>query len=232
MYTDEFKPVGNIFSTLVDFEPYPSAIVFFKGCNLYCPYCYNKDLLFPFCKRLSGYSLDEALDVIKSMRQFIDGVVLSGGEPLLYQDMIIDFVNELNNMDLKVKLDTNGTIPVKQQLLNLLYGVSLTLKPASYYPSETILDVIRDNIVKFTTLPWKELRVTVVDDKTLIDVCRDFKTFKLLQSWNLRITNAVKTDSILDPEKVRFIDDSDKFFKVAETISNLIPHNNCEVYHV
>ena len=95
--------------SMVDFPGKIAATVFTGGCNLRCPFCHNALLV----TRLSESPLldqGEVLKFLRSRRDLLDGVVLTGGEPLLQKDAC-DFLAEVRDMGFAVKLDTNGCYP-------------------------------------------------------------------------------------------------------------------------
>lgn len=98
-----FEPLS-----LCDYPGIPASVVFTQGCNWRCPYCHNKSLL-SFCRE-ALFSKEEILETIAERSDFIEGVVITGGEPT-EQDKLTDFIKELRCLDLKVKLDTNGSNP-------------------------------------------------------------------------------------------------------------------------
>ena len=95
--------------SLVDFPGKVAATVFTGGCNLRCPFCHNAPLVLPG-RGTSALDAGEVLDFLASRRGLLDGVVLSGGEPLLQPDAA-DFLAEVKAMGFAVKLDTNGCHP-------------------------------------------------------------------------------------------------------------------------
>lgn len=113
--------------TMLDFPCKMAAIVWFAGCNMRCPYCHNPDIV----KGKSGkLSQSAVLSFLKDRFGLLDGVVLSGGEATLYQELI-PFVREVRMMGYAVKLDTNGTRPkIVRQLLeeNLVDYIALDYK--------------------------------------------------------------------------------------------------------
>ena len=122
-------------TSLLDFPGRISALVFTGGCNLTCPFCHNPGLVLE-PGQYPDYPLDELLDQLEKRRNFIDGVVISGGEPTLEADLI-PFLRRLRSLDLQIKLDTNGLLPdVLQEALDegLLDFVALDLKtePSRY----------------------------------------------------------------------------------------------------
>jgi len=90
------------FSSL-DFPNRLSAIIWFSGCNMRCPYCYNKDVVFGE-KRIEE---DEFLEFLKKRVGLLDGVVFTGGCPTLYPNLI-NFAKKIKNLGFEIKLDTNG----------------------------------------------------------------------------------------------------------------------------
>ena len=92
--------------SLVDFPGKVAATVFTGGCDLRCPFCHNAPLVLPG-RGTSALDAGGVLDFLASRRGLLDGVVLSGGEPLLQPDAA-DFLAEVKAMGFAVKLDTNG----------------------------------------------------------------------------------------------------------------------------
>lgn len=90
----------------IDFPGVLSCVIFTRGCDLDCFYCHNRTLLMP------GELLNEA-DVfafLKKRQGLLDGVVVSGGEPTLQEDLPL-FIKQIKELGFKIKLDTNGQNP-------------------------------------------------------------------------------------------------------------------------
>lgn len=99
--------------SLQDFPGQLAAILFFAGCNLRCPFCYNAELVLPeLFSSLQPLPYERVLAELARRRGFLDGVVLTGGEPLLSPDLQ-EFAKELKKLGFLIKLDTNGTAPEK-----------------------------------------------------------------------------------------------------------------------
>ena len=94
---------------MVDYPGKLAATVFTGGCNLRCPFCHNALLV---TRLEESPALDEAevLDFLRKRRGFLEGVVLSGGEPLL-QKGAAAFLEKVRELGYAVKLDTNGFYP-------------------------------------------------------------------------------------------------------------------------
>jgi pyruvate formate lyase activating enzyme len=122
-------------TSLLDFPGRIASLVFWGGCNLTCPYCHNPDLVVAPGR---WPDLDPAalLADLAGRANFIDGVVVSGGEPTL-DPQLADWLAEVKALGLAVKLDTNGLRPaVIADLLarGLVDSLAIDLKtaPARY----------------------------------------------------------------------------------------------------
>lgn len=92
--------------TLLDYPGKMAATVFTGGCNFRCPFCHNKGLV--FLTNEQEISKEEILDYLATRKNVLDGVCVTGGEPLL-QKGIKSFLKEVRKIGLQIKLDTNGT---------------------------------------------------------------------------------------------------------------------------
>ncbi len=102
--------------SLVDYDGLVAATIFTGGCNFKCPFCHNSPLVLDF-KTLPTISESEVLSYLKKRKGIIDGVCISGGEPTLQKDLPA-FIEKIKALELKVKLDTNGTAPDLIKSLN------------------------------------------------------------------------------------------------------------------
>ena len=98
-------------TSLLDFPGRVSSLLFFGGCNLTCPFCHNPSLVLD-PDQYPDYPRQVVLDELKSRMPFIDGVVISGGEPSIDPECI-ELLQEIKDLGLAVKLDTNGLRPDK-----------------------------------------------------------------------------------------------------------------------
>ena len=102
--------------TLLDFPGKTAATVFTPGCNFRCPFCHNADLVTGEAGRdgaaadSSALSIDELFAFLGKRQGLLDGVCITGGEPLL-QSGIDEFCTRVHELGFAVKLDTNGTFP-------------------------------------------------------------------------------------------------------------------------
>jgi len=97
--------------TLLDYPGKMAAIVFTSGCNMRCPFCYNFQLVLPeYLTSSRLYDEDNVIDFLSRRRKYLDGLVISGGEPTL-QDDLSEFLAKMKKIGYDIKLDTNGYIP-------------------------------------------------------------------------------------------------------------------------
>ncbi len=157
-------------TSLLDYPGKISSIIFTRGCNFRCPYCHNPELV---CTTPQDRSIaeDEILVFLKSRKDILDGVVVTGGEPCLQSDLA-DFIRNLKyETGLLVKLDTNGTFPDALELLigeNLLDYIAMDIKaPLEKYSYVTnseadVLNISKSiNIIMGSKVDY-EFRTTVL----------------------------------------------------------------------
>ncbi|MBU4345176.1 MAG: anaerobic ribonucleoside-triphosphate reductase activating protein [Desulfobacteraceae bacterium] len=123
-------------SSLIDYPGKISCVLFLSGCNFACPYCHNPDLARGFLA--SDITENSIYDFLESRREFLDGVVISGGEPTLQKDLI-QLCRKTKQMGYPVKIDTNGSRPLVVQILideGLVDYVAMDIKtdPTCYFP--------------------------------------------------------------------------------------------------
>ena len=197
MYFSEF-----VRSTLIDFPPYSSLMVFVQGCNLRCPFCYNVDIVLDQTE--TRYSEEQILHEIDRYRLFLDAVVISGGEPTLKQDEILHFLQEVRSRGLFLKLDSNLTVPLKETFLQYFQGVTFSPKPVSFYrrigDPESVLEIIGRNIKLINSygLQYREVKLVLTEEgKRDLDYTLESVTPALLSSdvrWRLTKQPAVFID--------------------------------------
>ncbi len=95
--------------TLLDFPGIVACTVFTKGCNFLCPFCHNATLVNRISES-SAYTDEEIIAYMKKRKDILEGVCITGGEPLLHSE-IKNFIITVKNLEYKVKLDTNGSNP-------------------------------------------------------------------------------------------------------------------------
>jgi pyruvate formate lyase activating enzyme len=101
-------------SSFIDWDGRISAVIFLTGCNFRCPFCHNGLLA---RGQLPALNDIEVIEHIKSRRNFLDGIVISGGEPTLNIEKLDKVLSQLKEVGLPVKLDTNGSNPLAIETL-------------------------------------------------------------------------------------------------------------------
>lgn len=197
--------------TLLDYPGKTAATVFTPGCNFRCPFCHNADLVTGGAAHettagasADAISLDEFFAFLSKRQGLLDGVCISGGEPLL-QPGIEDFCARVRELGYTVKLDTNGSFPDRLRALvkaGLVDCVAMDVKNAPQRYAETIgmstfdlapvqasLDFLRTG-----TVPY-EVRTTVVRELHTADDLRALAAWvQGVQAWHLQ--------SFIDAESV------------------------------
>lgn len=95
--------------TLLDFPGHVACTVFTAGCNLRCPFCHNSELVLPE-RKPELMDEEEFFSFLKKRQGILEGVCVTGGEPLLQKD-ITPFLRRIKELGFAVKLDTNGCFP-------------------------------------------------------------------------------------------------------------------------
>lgn len=183
-------------TTLLDFPEKLACTVFTGGCNFRCPFCHNASLVLN-SGAIEEIPEDEFFSYLSRRKGVLDGVCITGGEPLLNSD-IFEFIKKIRSYGLLVKLDTNGSMPDRLEALldaGLVDYVAMDIKnaPTKYaltagveeYPAEIERSI--DIIIK--KAPEYEFRTTVVrelhEKEDIIKIANRIKNAKkyFLQSY-------------------------------------------------
>jgi len=125
--------------TLLDYPGKVACTVFLGGCNFRCPFCHNPDLVFS-SNQEESISEQDFLAFLSQRKGFLDGVCITGGEPMLEKDLV-PFIQRIRTMGYLVKLDTNGSFPDRLQYLldsGLVDYVAMDIKNSKARYGETI----------------------------------------------------------------------------------------------
>ncbi len=142
------KVAGLVPFTTIDYPGALAAVIFFKGCPLRCPFCHNPDLQQPDSDTAT-LSWPEITAFLETHRRKLDGIVLSGGEPLM-QEGILEIARQIKQFDFKIAVHTSGVYPEKlAALLPLVDWVGLDIKsPFSKYETATGRDKMAPAVQK------------------------------------------------------------------------------------
>ena len=205
--------------SLIDYPGKISCVIFLSGCNFECPYCHNPELANGRFLSPGYLSEDLIFDFLESRKHFLDGVVISGGEPTLQKDLI-SFCEKIRLMGYPVKLDTNGSRPeVIKKLINedLVNYIAMDIKtdPSHYTP------LIKDNsstddiflsvrIIKESNIDY-EFRTTCI--KSLVNKSIFDNISYWLEGSKLYALQQFSKTNVLHPE---FFRDNSNIYKYDE----------------
>ena len=156
--------------TLLDFPGHTACTLFTSGCNMRCPFCHNTPLVKGTAEE--SYEEEEIFSYLRKRQGLLDGVAITGGEPLLQKD-IVSFIANIKQLGYKVKLDTNGSKPeiLKELIdLSLVDFIAMDIKNSKEKYSLTsgveinLADIEKSvDIIKTSGIPH-EFRTTVVKE--------------------------------------------------------------------
>jgi len=161
---------GIIKHSTGDYPGRIASVVFIRGCDFRCPFCHNPELIYTEGDNISPLTVSSTL---KEVKKWIDGVCITGGEPMLYPD-VIDLINYLRKeIELPVKIDTNGNHPeILERIINenIVDYIAMDIKhiPGEQgYAKAVGRKILHDNIVSSINLLQKstiehQVRTTVV----------------------------------------------------------------------
>ena len=194
--------------TLLDYPGLTACTVFTGGCDLRCPFCHNSPLVLD-PRGSEGYTVDEVLEHLKKRKGILDGIAVSGGEPLLQPDLE-DFLRKIRDIgDYKIKLDTNGTHP--ERLANIISEglcdkVAMDIKNSPEKYAQTVgvrnfdVELIRASLsfIMLSGIDY-ELRTTLVRELHDADSMRGIAEF-IRGAKAYYLQNFVDSGALLDPE--------------------------------
>ncbi len=155
--------------TLLDYPGRVACTVFFAGCNFRCPFCHNAGLVLEPDANLQ-IDAEEFFLFLEKRKGILDGVCITGGEPLLQPQLAV-FIRNIRSRGFAVKLDTNGSLPERLDMLleeGLIDYVAMDLKNSQDLYAKTAgvavdLEKIRHSIALIMEkAPDYEFRTTVV----------------------------------------------------------------------
>lgn len=206
--------------TLLDFPGHVACTVFTAGCNLRCPFCHNSELVLPE-RKPALMDEEEFFSFLKKRQGILEGVCVTGGEPLLQKD-IAPFLARIKDLGFAVKLDTNGCFPkilrslVEQGLVDFV-AMDIKNSPARYAATAGIpaldLTAVQESVafILSGTVDY-EFRTTVAaqlhDEESFEDIARWIAGAKGYAIQNFRDSGDVLTAGLspCTPEQLeRFV---------------------------
>lgn len=214
---------GFVKNSFVDYPGKIACAIFTAGCNMDCWYCHNSHII-NNCKKV--YNEDEILEFLSKRKEFLDAVVVSGGEPTLQKDLM-QFLTKIKQMGYLVKLDTNGTNSnILSEVIskNLVDYVAMDIKaPLQKYnlinSNNISLEEVKSSIeILLKSNIEYEFRTTFSPDISLDDLENICKIIKGAKNYYIQKYNNVeynkknmKQRPISDYERAKTI--AEKFIK-------------------
>ncbi|MDD3397790.1 MAG: anaerobic ribonucleoside-triphosphate reductase activating protein [Clostridia bacterium] len=211
---------GFLKQSFIDYPGTICAVIFTSGCNFKCWYCHNSQLINDASS--SQISLAEIYDFLKSRKKFLEGVVISGGEPTLQADLK-EVARAIKQLGYKVKLDTNGSNPqVLQSLLdeNLIDYVAMDIKTCLRNYNEIIntykdfsdelkksIEIIKNSKVDYEFRTTFSPDISLGDIKEIADLAKDSKAF-YLQKYTAENAPCGSSNITLMPHSRKTFDDA------------------------
>lgn len=183
MNVDTLKVAGWQKVSLIDYPGKIASVIFLAGCNMRCHYCHNRHILSANQNQLS---FGDVLHSLRDRRAWVDAVVVSGGEPTMYPNLI-PLLEALKSLKLQIKLDTNGTNPAVIQNVvarGLVDYIALDIKAPAYkhqmitgLPIDTVLQTAKflktqnqiPYMLRTTLSPRLHLKDMLAIGKTVVD---------------------------------------------------------------
>ncbi len=193
-------------SSLIDYPGKVSSVIFCSGCNFDCPYCHNPELAAHPASCPTYVDRNTLYQFLDQRRGFLDGVVVSGGEPTLQPDLL-DLCRKIKEIGFSVKLDTNGSRPrVIRKLIdaNLVDYIAMDLKTdpvlyQSYIKPDCRPDPIGESIelIMESGIDY-EFRTTCV--KPIVAVQTIENILQLIPGARLYALQRFRQSKVLHPE--------------------------------
>ena len=199
---------GFIKNSFVDYPGCIASVVFVPGCNMDCWYCHNK----PLWRRENLLDRQEIDAFLESHKSFIDGVVISGGEPTLQPDLKT-YIKYVKGMGYHVKLDTNGLKPsVVRDLLPLIDYIAMDIKtPPGDISRVVSFDIDEEKIWETADMLMKsgvdyEFRTTMMPLLDVEDIKRIAQRIKGAKRYALQQYRKTETVGVCpEPHSARIV---------------------------
>lgn len=179
---------GFVKQSLIDYPGKIAAVIFTQGCNFRCGYCHNPQLVLPeLFQNFPEYNSEYILKYLQERKKWLEGVVVTGGEPTIHKDLP-EFLKEIKNMGYLIKLDTNGS---NSDMLEHITNNKL----ADYVAMDLKTLPELDYYNKITGIYSAEIIKNVLSSVMLLrnsDVIKEFRTTRLSDIHNEFIINKIR----------------------------------------
>jgi len=217
--------------SLIDVLFHPSFVIWFSGCNFRCPWCHNGPLVFGNGEFVN---VDKIIERINNVKNFIDFVHITGGEPTLQRDALTHLFKEVKNLGLKTSLNTNGSNPevieklIRKRILDhIAIDVKAPLNNDSYSKVTGVkfeVKKIENSLRACEALDFIEIRTTLVpgmlSKEDVINIASSLKDFfndfyYVIQQFNPAETVVEKKFSHMEATSY------DDLIEFAKTVKNI-----------
>ncbi len=155
-------------TTMIDYPGKIACTLFLFGCNFRCGFCHNPELVLNDDKK--DLTDGEVLDFLEKRKEYLDGICITGGEPLLTLEK--EFLKKIKEKGYEIKIDTNGSYPEKlREILgeNLVDFVAMDIKSSKEKYNEITgvevnMEKIEESIKIISGLEDYEFRTTIIRD--------------------------------------------------------------------
>jgi len=216
--------------TLIDYPNVIACMVYTIGCNFRCPYCHNPELVDETVENTLTES--DFFDFLDSRKNFLDGVVITGGEPTVHGEDLLHFMKEVKGRGFKVKLDSNGTNPhILRRAFEdgLVDYIAMDIKSPLRKYSQTVsrpvnVDAIRESIELIMSSGIEyEFRTTIV--KALLSPVDIEEIGKEIAGAKKYFLQKFIPTKLLNPQFLRKVTYTDHEFRQFQLImQNYVTH--------
>ena len=211
--------IGGMLVSSIEFPGKISLVIFTAGCMLRCPYCHNAGII-------DGGNPRKIIEIFQEINEsldFIDSIVITGGEPLIQNIAIMDILKYCKSLKIEVKLDTNGYYPERlEELIDLVDYVALDVKaPFNEYKKvigEDIGERVRRSMEICLLSPetYLECRTTyaptLMDPEDIVEIAKEI-------DCDVYTIQQFKNTSVLDETLKEIPSPSrNELFEIAESV--------------
>lgn len=191
-------------TSLIDYPKKICTVIFVRGCNFFCGFCHNPELVIPekYNKKIALYQI---FDYLNKRKKVIDAVTITGGEPTIYKDLP-DFIKKIKRLGYKIKLDTNGSNPIMLKYLidkKLVDYIAMDIKNA---PNKYTKTICRDIDIKKIKQSVKIIMTCGIDYEfrtTVVPGLHTKTSFKNIGIWlknaNIYYLQKFRPGKTIDP---------------------------------
>lgn len=170
--------------TTIDWPSKIASLIYFGGCNFRCPFCYNIDLV-KNPQKLPNLKEEEVLEKLKERKNFIDGVVLTGGEPTIASGLF-EFLRKIKKIGLPCAIETNGSKPdILKKLLeeNLVKAIFMDIKGPLEKYQKIVKVKIDPNKIKESVELIKRAKIEAEFRTTVVPELLAISDIKKIGEW-------------------------------------------------